>query len=135
MNTTTATIPLIEETPRGPSIAGTRITVYSIMDYIKNDRSKEYILQRMPLITAEQLDAVFEYIEQHREAVEREYEQILRRSAEWQEEARKVWLARAPYPPDLPEEERRKRMLQRIAEMKAAAQANPQTGNGHNPTA
>lgn len=115
---------LIEETPRGPSIAGTRITVYSIMDYIKNNRSKEYILEMMPLITAEQLDAVYEYIEQHREAVEAEYEQILRRSAEWQEEARKVWLARAPYPPDLPEEERLKLMRQRIVEMKAAAQAN-----------
>ena len=34
MNTTT-TNPLIEILPRGPSIAGTRITVYSMMDYIK----------------------------------------------------------------------------------------------------
>lgn len=131
MSTMTVDNQLIEETPRGPSIAGTRITVYSIMDYIKNNRSKEYILARMPLITAEQLDAVFEYIEQHREAVEKEYEQILRRSAEWQEQARQKWLARAPYPPDLPEEEKRKRMLQRIAEMKAAEQAN----NGHHPIA
>lgn len=129
MSTMTAATPLIEETPRGPSIAGTRITVYSIMDYIKNNRSKEYILEMMPLITAEQLDAVYEYIEQHREAVEAEYEQILRRSAERQEEARQVWLARAPYPPDLPEEERLKLMRQRLAEMKAAAQTN----NGNNP--
>ena len=127
MSTMTAVTPLIEETPRGPSIAGTRITIYSVMDYIKNNRSKEYILNRMPLITAEQLDAVYEYIEQHREAVESEYEAILRRSAERQEQAKQVWLARAPYPPDLPEEEKRQRMLQRIAEMKAAAQTN----NGH----
>jgi uncharacterized protein (DUF433 family) len=131
----TAANPLIEETPRGPSVAGTRITVYSIRDYIKNNRSKEYILRRMPLITAEQLEAVYEYIAQHREAVEAEYEQILRRSAERQEEARKVWLARAPYPPDLPEEERLKLMRQRIAEIRAAAQANIQTNNGSNATA
>jgi uncharacterized protein (DUF433 family) len=116
-------MPLIEETPRGPSIAGTRITVYSVMDYIKNNCTKEYILERMPMITAEQLDAVNEHIEQHRETVEREYEQILRRSAEWQEQAKQVWLARAPYPPGLPEEERRRRMLQRIAEMKVKSPA------------
>jgi uncharacterized protein (DUF433 family) len=127
----TAVIPLIEETPRGPSIAGTRITVYSIMDYIKNDRSKEYILARMPLITAEQLDAVYEYIEQHREEVERDYEAILRRSAELQEHYNKVWLERSPFPPDLPEEEKRKLMLQRIAEMTGQRRTN----NDHNPTA
>jgi uncharacterized protein (DUF433 family) len=131
MSTMTAATPLIEETLRGPSIAGTRITVYSVMDYIKNNRSKEYILEMMPLITADQLEAVYEYIEQHREAVEKEYEQILRRSAERQEKAKQVWLARAPYPPDLPEEERLKLMRQRIAEMKAAAQTN----NGNNPPA
>lgn len=124
MNIMTTVPPLIEETPRGPSIAGTRITVYSVMDYLKNNRSKEYILEMLPTITAEELDAVYEYIEQHREAVESEYEQILRRSAEWQEQAKQVWLARAPYPPELPEEEKRQRMLQRIAEMKAAAQPN-----------
>ena len=101
------------------------------MDYIKNNRSKEYILNRMPLITADQLDAVYEYIEQHREEVESEYEQILRRSAELEAQCQQVWLARAPYPPDLPEAEKRERMLQRIAEMKAAAQNN----NGHHPTA
>jgi uncharacterized protein (DUF433 family) len=111
----TAAKQLIEETPRGPSIAGTRITVYSVMDYIKGNRSKEYILEMMPSITAEELDAVYDYIEQHRDAVEEEYAQILRRSAGRQEEARQKWLARAPYPPDLPEEERRKRIAQRIA--------------------
>ncbi|MGH9799951.1 MAG: hypothetical protein ACRD82_06260, partial [Blastocatellia bacterium] len=56
-----------------------------------------------------------------------EYEQILRRSAELEEQCQQVWRARSPFPPDLSEEEKRKRMLQRIAEMKAATQTN----NGH----
>ena len=77
----TTTNALIVETPRGPSIAGTRITVYSAMDLIKANWSKEDILQFMP-ITAEQLDAVYEYVEQHRDEVEQEYEDILRREAE-----------------------------------------------------
>lgn len=70
MNATTPEA-LIVETPRGPSLAGTRITVYSVMDYIKAGRSKYYIEQIMQL-TPEQVDAVFAYVEQHREAVESE---------------------------------------------------------------
>ena len=38
-------------------------------------------------ITGEQLDAVIEYIEQHREEVERNYERILQREAEQREPA------------------------------------------------
>lgn len=101
MNTTTVVKPLIEVTPRGPSIAGTRITVYSVMDYITRNRSKEYILEMMPLITAEQLDAVYDYIEQHREAVEEEYAQILRRSAELEAHYKKIQRERSPFPPIL----------------------------------
>lgn len=127
MSAMTAVNSLIEVTPRGPSIAGTRITVYSVMDYIKGNRSKEYILEMMPLITAEQLEAVYDYIEQHREAVEEEYAQILRRSAELQEHYGRIWLERSPFPPGISEEEKHKLMRQRIAEMKAAAQEK----NGH----
>lgn len=130
MSTMTAVIPLIEETPRGPSIAGTRITIYSVMDYIKNNRSKEYILERLPMITAEQLDAVYEYIEQHQEEVERDYARILRRSEELQERYKKIQLERSPFPPGISDEEKRKLMLQRIAEMKAATQTN---NDLHNP--
>lgn len=120
--------PLIVETPRGPSIGGSRITVYSVMDYIKGNRSKAYILEMMPSITAEELDAVYDYLERHQEKVEAEYAAILRRSAEREEEARQKWLARAPYPPDLPEEERRRRIVERLAEIKAAS-AHEKNGN------
>lgn len=120
MNTTT-TEALIVETPRGPSIAGTRITVYSVMDLIKAGRSKRYIAQMM-LLTPEQVDAVFEYVEQHREAVEAAYERILRREAEARAESERIMRERSPYPPDMAWEEKRKLMIERLEAKKKAAQ-------------
>ncbi len=125
MNTTT-TEALIVETPRGPSLAGTRITVYSVMDLIKAGRSKRYIEQMM-LLTPEQVDAVFEYVEQHREAVEAEYEKILRREAEARAESERIMRERSPYPPDMPWEEKRKLMIQRWEAKRKAWQE--QNGN------
>ncbi len=119
---TTTTDSLIVETPRGPSIAGTRITVYSVMDYIKADRSKEYILQFLRA-TPEQLDAAFEYIEQHREEVERDYERILRRSEELRERYEKIFRERSPYPPDMPWEEKRELLIKKLEAKKQAARA------------
>ncbi|MFN7948537.1 MAG: DUF433 domain-containing protein [Blastocatellia bacterium] len=121
MSTLTST-PLIVETPRGPSVAGTRITVYSVMDYIRAGRSRAYILQMLPLLNSEQLDAVFEYIEQHRAEVERAYAEILRRSEQMQAHSREVSRQRAPFTPDTPTEERRKILLKKLAEQSNAAQ-------------
>jgi len=131
MNTTTTASPLIVETPRGPSIAGTRITIYSIMDSIKAGWSSEEILQVMPRVTAEQLDAVYEYIEQHREEVERAYERILRRSAEARAESERIMRERTPDLFDLPPEELRRRLLQKLEEKKRALQT--QNGNHQQP--
>lgn len=117
----TTTEALIVETPRGPSLAGTRITVYSVMDLIKAGRSKRYI-ERMMLLTPEQVKAVFEYVEQHREAVEAAYARILQREAEARAESERIMRERSPYPPDMPWEEKRKLMLQRLEAKKKAAQ-------------
>src|SRR5262245_60443692 len=113
MSAITTTDSLIVETPRGPSIAGTRITVYSVMDYLKANRSREYILQFLH-VTREQLDAAIEYIEQHREEVERDYQRILRRSQELRGHYEKVFRERSPYPPDMPWEEKRKLLIQKL---------------------
>jgi uncharacterized protein (DUF433 family) len=123
MSAITTTNSLIVETPRGPSIAGTRITVYSVMDYVKANRSKEYILQFLR-VTPEQLDAAFEYIEQHREEVERDYERILRRSAELRERYEKIFRERSPYPPEMPWEEKRQLLIRKLEAKKQTAQAN-----------
>ncbi len=126
MNTTTNPEALIVETPRGPSLAGTRLTVYSMMDLIKAGRSRVYIRQMM-LLTREQVDAVFDYIETHREAVEAEYARILEREALARAESERIMRERSSFPPDMPWEEKRKLIIQRLEERKQAAQT--QNGN------
>jgi uncharacterized protein (DUF433 family) len=93
----TAVTPLIEETLRGPSIAGTRITVYSVMEYLKGDWDRDFV-KRVMVITDEQLDAVLEYIAQHKEEVERDYQRILRRSEELRAHYKKIQMERSPFP-------------------------------------
>lgn len=111
----------IVETPRGPTLAGTRITVYSVMDLIKAGRDKGYIEQMM-LLRPEQVQAVFDYVEKHREAVEAEYERILQREAERRAEAEKVFRERSPFPPDMPWEEKRQLMMQKLEAQRKATQ-------------
>lgn len=117
---------LIVEIPRGPSIAGTRITVYSVMDLIKANRSKSYIAQMM-MLTPEQVDAVFAYVEEHQEEVERDYAEILRRNEELRLRYEAQNRARSRFPPELPWEERRKLVRERLAAIKQA-----EAHNGHN---
>lgn len=54
MSTLTKT-PLILETKRRPSIAGTRITVFSVMDSLKSGHSRDLVKQLF-LISDEQLE-------------------------------------------------------------------------------
>ena len=130
MSTMTAVIPLIEETPRGPYVAGTRISIYAVMDYIKANRSKEYILEKLPILNLAQLDAVYDYIEQHKEEVERGYEAMVRRCAELEARYRKVQAERSPFPPEIPLEERTRLMIQKLEQIKQAARQNH---DSHNP--
>lgn len=123
----TAINSLIVETPRGPSIAGTRITVYAVMDYLKGDWSRHFTKQMLG-ITDEQLDAVLEYIAQHREEVERDYAEILRRAEELRARYEAQNWARSPFPPGMPIEEQRQLMLQKLEQLKNGAangQPNP----------
>ncbi len=88
------------------------------MDLIKSaDWSREEILDVMR-ITTEQLDAVYDYIEQHREEVEAEYAQILRDEAEARAESERILRERGLYTLDLPPEERRQRLLKKLEERK-----------------
>src|SRR3712207_3963990 len=65
---------------RGPQIAGTRITVYDIMDYLRMDWHHTAIALWLRLSSYQVLAAI-EYIEKHREEVEAEYKRILEREA------------------------------------------------------
>lgn len=118
---TTPTIPLIVETSRGPCIAGTRITVFSVMDYLKSEWSRDTVKQIMG-ISDEQLDAVLAYITRHKEAVEHEYATIVRRSEARRASYEKLFHDRSPFPPHMPLEEWVIRLRQKLAEKHNTAQ-------------
>lgn len=63
---------------RGPEVEGTRVTVYRIMDYVREGSSAERMAAELDL-TAEQVQAALAYIAGHRAQVEEEYEKILQR--------------------------------------------------------
>jgi len=65
---------------RGPEIAGTRITVYDILDYYTQNWHHTAIAATLRLSSAQVLTAI-RYIEDHKEEVTAEYQQILERCA------------------------------------------------------
>jgi uncharacterized protein (DUF433 family) len=65
---------------RGPEIAGTRITVYDIWDYAKQNWHRDAIAATLRLSSA-QAAAALEYIDQHKDEVLAEYAEILGREA------------------------------------------------------
>ena len=81
--------PTVIRTDRGLTIAGTRITLYQIMDYIKDNESPEVIRDHFHL-TIKQTSDVMNYIHTHYDEVEKEYERILKQS----EDNRKYWSER-----------------------------------------
>ena len=83
----------IEETVvrsgRGLSIAGTRITLYQIMDFLKAGWSQQRIQEWLNLSDAQMAD-VMHYIDLHRAEVEAEYEHVVHQA----EEIRSYWEER-----------------------------------------
>jgi uncharacterized protein (DUF433 family) len=92
--------PSIIRTERGLTIAGTRITLYDIMDYLVEDGLSRLIGDRLNLTDQQVADAL-KYIEENRAEVEAEYQQVLREA----EETRQYW------------EERNRERLAQIAAM------------------
>jgi uncharacterized protein (DUF433 family) len=76
-------------TPRGLTIAGTRITLYDVMDYVTAEYPPKFIRDMLNL-TDEQVNAALSYIEAHRAEVEAEYQTVLREA----EEIRQYWEER-----------------------------------------
>ncbi|MGK7890866.1 MAG: DUF433 domain-containing protein [Leptolyngbyaceae cyanobacterium] len=72
---------LIVRTERGLAIAGTRITLYDVMDYITAQYPPHFI-QGLFELTDTQINAALNYIENHRSQVEAEYQQILKEAEE-----------------------------------------------------
>jgi uncharacterized protein (DUF433 family) len=81
--------PTVIRTSRGLSIAGRRLTLYSIMDYLQAGWPPHLIRDEFNL-TDKQMTDVMEYIETHREEVEKEYQAVLQEA----ETNRQYWEAR-----------------------------------------
>jgi uncharacterized protein (DUF433 family) len=91
----------IIHTERGLTIAGTRITLYDVMDYLTAQYPPKFI-RTMLSLTDEQIDAALSYIQTHRVAVETDYQAILQEAEElrqyWEEQNRDLFAKIAAKP-------------------------------------
>ncbi|HAG82385.1 MAG TPA: DUF433 domain-containing protein [Cyanobacteria bacterium UBA12227] len=71
----------IIRTERGLAIAGTRITLYDVMDYVTAQYPPKFIRGLFNL-TDEQINAALAYIEANRAEVEAEYQIVLKEAEE-----------------------------------------------------
>lgn len=96
---------VVRRPDRGLSIAGTRITLYDIMERLSGGWSPAEIRDWFKL-TDSQIAAVMAYIEAHRAEVQAEYEQVLQDAEEnrryWEERNRErlAEVAAMPHPPE-----------------------------------
>ncbi len=92
----------IVRTKRGLSIAGTRITLYDVMDYLVADWPPRLIRDWLNL-TGAQIAGAMEYIENNRAQVEAEYRQVLQRAEDirqyWEDRNRERFAEIASKPP------------------------------------
>jgi uncharacterized protein (DUF433 family) len=102
MQTQTNSSPTIVRTGRGLSIAGTRLTLYSIMDFVKAEWPPKLIRDWFNL-TDQQITDVMAYIDEHRDEVEAEYQLVLQQAEEhrryWEEHNRERFAQIAAQPP------------------------------------
>jgi uncharacterized protein (DUF433 family) len=98
---------------RGPEIAGTRITIYDVMDYRKHGWHRDRIAAQF-LLSSDQIQAALDYIEANKDEVEREYEEIL------------AWQRNYKYPPDVQAkiDACRARAEKRLSEIRAKREGN-----------
>jgi len=76
----------IIRTERGLTIAETRITLYDVMDFLKEQYPPKLIRDKFNL-TDEQINSALSYIEAHRSQIEIEYQDVLNT----REEIRQYW--------------------------------------------
>lgn len=98
--------PTVVRTSRGLSIAGTRITLYAVLDYLHADWPPKLIQDWLGLTDAQMAD-VLAYIAAHRDEVEQEYQQVVEQTEEnrryWEERNRER-LAQRPSTPLTPKQ-------------------------------
>lgn len=97
----------VVRTSRGLSIAGTRITVYALLDYLHADWPPK-LVQDWFNLTDQQMADILTYLAAHRDEVEAEYQQVLHQADAnrqyWEARNRERGPHRAPTPAS-PEQE------------------------------
>lgn len=115
---------VIIRTERGLTIAGTRITLYDVMDYVTEHYPSKFIRAMLDL-TNEQVSAALSYIESHRTEVEAEYQLVLKEAEElrqYYEEQNRERIARiAAKPPKPGTEAIRAKLQARRAKLESQA--------------
>lgn len=76
----------IIRTERGLTIAGTRITIYDVMDFLKVQYPPKLIRDKLNL-TDEQINTALSYIKINQTQIEAEYQEVL----QTREEIRQYW--------------------------------------------
>jgi len=99
-----STQPTVVRTGRGLMVAGTRISLYDIMGYLKEDWPPKLIRQWLNL-TEQQMTDVLDYLTAHHDEVEAEYQLVIEQAEEirayWEERNRAIHedVAALPAPP------------------------------------
>ncbi|BAZ79902.1 MAG: DUF433 domain-containing protein [Sphaerospermopsis kisseleviana] len=103
----------IIRTERGLIIAGTRITLCDVMDYVKAQYPPKLIREKLGLSDA-QVNVALDYIENHAVEIEAEYQEFLQKSAEirqyWQEKNRERFAKIATQPAKVGQEDLRAKL-------------------------
>ena len=98
----------IPRTEQGLTIAGTRITLYDVMDHLVAGWTPKLILNWLPL-TEQQLNGALSYIDANRTTVEAEYKIVLQETQKmrqyWEERNRERLAQIAKLPPKPGQEE------------------------------
>lgn len=102
MAQTSSTQPIVVRTERGLSIAGTRITLYDMMDYVTASYPPKLIREKLCL-TDEQVNTALAFIAENRALVEAEYQEVLQIAESnrryWEERNREHFARIAQLPP------------------------------------
>jgi len=110
----------IVRTERGLTIAGTRITIYQVMDYLNADQPIPQI-KEMFRLSDEQMNGVLEYIAQHPQQVDDEYQGVLQQAEAsrvyWEERNRERFQTICKLPPSPGKEALYERLKQRKSEL------------------
>ena len=72
------TKPRVIDRGDGPKIEGTRITVYTVLDYLRAGRTRDWIAAMLNL-SSDQVQAAMDYIQDHDTQVNAEYDTIMAR--------------------------------------------------------